>query len=78
MHTPAISGRSWDDDQERVFRVEIELGNDAMCNGEHVAVVLVKIAKFLNTGELEEGQRWRIDDDNGNRVGHWEVVEEEA
>jgi hypothetical protein len=52
--------------QER-FTVEIELGNDAMQNGEDVANALVEMAADLRIGQ-ESGV---VRDFNGNTVGRW-------
>ncbi len=48
------------------FRLEIELGNDAMSAGPDVAAALRKIADRIEN-DLEA--RGKIVDDNGNTVG---------
>jgi hypothetical protein len=53
----------------RLFKVTIELGNDAMDNGYHVAGALLEIAKQVGIGHQKAGS---VHDDNGNTVGSFE------
>lgn len=52
-----------------MFTLEIELGNAAMCEAEHVAEALEQIAQRVRGGE-DDG---RVRDLNGNTVGTWSV-----
>ena len=47
------------------FKLEIEMGNDAMRDYTNVADALKQIASELRPGE------GRVRDANGNTVGHW-------
>lgn len=53
------------------FKLEIELGNDAMQDQHDVAKVLRDVANHLGG---PYGLSGKIKDDNGNTVGRWEVV----
>ena len=59
------------------FKLEIELGNDAMNDQTDVAAALKKIASDLMVkrffGEKVQKEKFRIFDRNGNTVGHWGV-----
>jgi len=62
------------------FKLEIELGNDAMRTGEAVAAALTKQAEQLATWyrgslvtELAVREKHKIRDVNGNTVGYWGV-----
>jgi hypothetical protein len=63
------------------FTLEIKLGNDAMMTPGAVARTLENVAGILwrtrapEAGKAEDGA---IVDDNGNRVGSWELVAEPA
>lgn len=60
------------------FKLEIELGNDAMQTPSDVRRALREIAataRFPVAGEEDEG---RIGDENGNTVGRWEFVESQG
>ncbi len=56
---------------KKYFELQILLGNDAMQTGEDVARALHEVASNLEWGFLGG----MIYDDNGNRVGQWEVAE---
>lgn len=59
------------------FTIEIDLGNDAMHTLGDIARALSRIAATLAEepeAEADPGQRGRIRDVNGNRVGEWLVV----
>lgn len=63
------------------FRIEIELGNDAMQTEEDVARLLSETARKLRakTIHLYHGGDYpsgALRDVNGNKVGQWEVCEE--
>lgn len=58
---------------QKIFRLEIRLGNDAMSTGEHVAQALSKVAAFVTA---EEGDGSSVRDQLGNSVGEWMVVSE--
>lgn len=60
------------------FKLEIELGNDAMCTSRDVANALLEVARKLGSAEthLRLEASARIKDDNGNKVGEWEVTSE--
>ena len=51
------------------FKLEIELGNDAMITVDDVAAALRNIAHRLDTAGVGRGQRVGILDANGNTVG---------
>lgn len=56
------------------FILKIELGNDAMQNQADVAHALMTVAtKIRKTGSIEGA----IFDDNGNKVGTYQVVYED-
>lgn len=59
------------------FKLEIELGNDAMQSGRDVADALNNVAFQLQdvTMRLEE-MGGMVVDENGNTVGAWQVEEE--
>lgn len=62
------------------FRLEIELGNDAMKDYADIAQALIGMARKLemrHNADVELGQ-WdtsAMRDTNGNIVGQWEIVE---
>jgi hypothetical protein len=60
------------------FKLEIELGNDAMQDQTDIATSLKKIASDLMCkrffGEEVVPEKQNIFDRNGNRVGFWRVV----
>jgi len=57
----------------RVFRVALEMGNDAMRLRAHVAKALEGLATELrNDRTRKEG---KLRDENGNTVGIWEMAE---
>lgn len=66
----------------KTFKIEIALGNAAMKTGNDVAAALDEAARYLRAhwgdhtmGTSPDGQEPRgIRDENGNRVGSWEVV----
>jgi hypothetical protein len=54
--------------------ITINLGNDAMRTNDEVGRALLK--SFVAHGdsqELEFGDTGSVRDENGNRVGHWQV-----
>lgn len=71
------------------FRLEIELGNDSMRTGRHVAKALREAARRIEAdypgvldGNYANGAPKRINteslrDENGNRIGGWSVKPEE-
>jgi hypothetical protein len=52
--------------------VQINVGNDSMLEGYHLAAALRKIAKQLDECSTEK-QSHKIMDENGNSVGTWEL-----
>lgn len=63
------------------FRLEIELGNDAMRDTDHVSNALKSVAKLLDYNDVADcdklsdyDRKGLIRDDNGNTVGKWEVA----
>ena len=61
------------------FKLEIELGNDAMQTGEDIAAALHHVAGAIDTiGDMRGADPYDksgvIRDLNGNRVGQWKVV----
>lgn len=54
------------------FKLEIQMGNEAMLTREDVARKVRQISEKIDSG-YDEG---RIMDDNGNKVGKWEFLEE--
>lgn len=51
------------------FKLEIEMGNDAMQTHIDVSDILADVSiDILNNPKLED---WRIIDANGNDVGRW-------
>ena len=55
-----------------VFRLQIELGNDAMQSRRDIFVALKKVAIKI-IGGMNDG---KIMDENGNTVGEYEIREE--
>lgn len=56
------------------FRLHINIGNEAMSEPFHLAAALERVARVMETGELEDG--WSlVHDGNGNRVGWFEIIE---
>lgn len=57
------------------FKLEIELGNDAMQSYDDLAAALEKTARKLRDyAEVTIGETGRIMDENGLAVGRWRVV----
>jgi hypothetical protein len=59
--------------------VEISTGNDTMQTGHEIAEALRSIAKRLDDVHydvIDEEDRGRVMDINGNRVGGWSILEE--
>lgn len=54
------------------FSVHIDLGYEAMQTGDDIERALMQVG--LDGMILEAGDRGGIMDDNGNRVGAWEVL----
>lgn len=55
-----------------IFRIEIELGNDAMRTDAHIAQKLRELAKTSVMANLaNNGEERKIRDANGNTVGKW-------
>jgi hypothetical protein len=60
------------------FRLEIEMGNEAMQTYADIASATRRIfADFANRPELLQDDSGRIYDVNGNKVGHWSADEVE-
>jgi hypothetical protein len=55
------------------FRVEIEMGNEAMSTVGDVAFALEKTARKIRAyaDPVQSGERGRVLDENGNAVGEW-------
>ena len=54
--------------------IEIELGNDAMQSGNDVAVAVMETCTLSRIyTPLYDKDRGAVFDENGNRVGTWEV-----
>jgi hypothetical protein len=55
------------------FKLEIDLGNDEMRTGEHIAQALRNVAVALEElpGRPEPEETTGIYDINGNTVGYW-------
>ena len=55
------------------FKLEIELGNDAVRTFSQIAKALAGVAKRLrdNNTRFIAGDTMKIMDDNGNTVGQW-------
>ena len=59
------------------FKLEIELGNDAMQTYADIAgAVRLIFSDFARREEEATDDEGRIYDANGNNVGSWEVVDE--
>ena len=57
--------------------IEIELGNDAMQTGQHVARVLRDVARRVKAAyvsPIDRPDERRIRDENGNTIGTWRVI----
>lgn len=62
----------------RIFKLEIELGNDAMKTAFHVSTALVQVAnKLRKLRSTAPGTEAKIMDDNGNSVGRWEFAQDD-
>lgn len=59
------------------FKLEIELGNDAMRKGRDVIESVKQVMALLAISNLRVGNRGRIADVNGNKVGSWVVEGDE-
>lgn len=59
------------------FKLEVELGNDAMQSGLDVGRLLVQASMVVQLSKLEPGAGKPLLDVNGNKVGSWEVTEDE-
>ena len=57
-----------------VFRLQIEMGNDAMQSRDDVALALKQLARRTDFDRNDAG---KIRDANGNTVGEWGFHEEE-
>jgi hypothetical protein len=61
-----------------LFKMEVELGNEAMQSGLDVAHALVRTAgridRAVGRDPLASGEQGVVMDANGNTVGSWEVV----
>lgn len=57
------------------FTLTIKLGNAAMQTGQDVAGALADVVRDVIHWEDLSGMMRPIIDDNGNRVGEWEVTE---
>jgi len=57
------------------YKLEIELGNEAMLSGADVADALRAVADRIDVDQpMIEQHNYGISDRNGNRVGTWSVV----
>lgn len=68
------------------FILKLKLGNDAMRTSRDIAGALREVSSYLERADAfgnedvsdgPEIPRNPIRDTNGNRVGHWETVEED-
>lgn len=57
------------------FKLEIELGNDAMQSNVDIETALQAVARNYHKAGLAKPDTGRIFDGNGNAVGKWEVLE---
>ena len=59
------------------FKLEIELGNDAMRSTNDIARALEEVAVRLSGQHrsFADADAGRIHDDNGNTVGSWTVLQ---
>ncbi len=58
----------------KTFKLEIQLGNDAMYNSKHVGIALMEIGRSLTRPDKEDQFfNGYIYDSNGNLVGDWQV-----
>ena len=58
---------------EKVFTLEIRLGNDEMQTARDVAAALMDVVAKLDNDEWHPGHTKSILDANGNRVGGWKM-----
>ena len=60
--------------------IEIRMNNSAFENenGNELARILNGLASRVDEKTLQEGDGKLLFDINGNRVGHWEVINEES
>ncbi len=56
------------------FRLHVELGNEAMCEPEHVVTALRDLADKIERLDMLLTGWGPIRDGNGNEVGRFEVV----
>lgn len=61
-----------------VFKLHLELGNDAMSDRYDVADALDEVASKIRFAGISTGDGDTVSDLNGNTVGKWEVVHAEA
>lgn len=54
-----------------IFKLEVELGNDAMKSPAHVANKLMELSRRVRGAKLQDGEGAKVMDDNGNSVGRW-------
>lgn len=59
------------------FKLEIEMGNDAMLTAWDVIKAVKRVMSRLTISDFNVGSRGRIMDVNGNKVGSWVVVGDE-
>lgn len=60
------------------FKLEIDLGNDAMCRSVHVADALITMGRKIINGTMRSVKKPAegiIRDINGNSVGKWELID---
>jgi hypothetical protein len=55
--------------------IEIELGNEAMKNAQHVERCLTHSRLLAGDEDYAAGENGNLRDENGNTVGSWRVVE---
>lgn len=63
------------------FKLEIELGNDAMKTARHLNAAIRKVASSVLAHEDDDEEGFKdkvigsvILDENGNKVGRWEIT----
>ncbi len=60
--------------EQKVFKIEIDLGNEEMQSGEDIAAALEKVASQVRAHKRPEPfHSLRIHDRNGNTVGGWNI-----
>jgi hypothetical protein len=57
-----------------IFKLEIELGNDAMKTPGHVADKLQELSRRVRGAKLQDGEGAKVLDLNGTSVGRWRFI----